>query len=131
MPRNSLAKRILTSRLFLVLLAGILLLFAIGFLKAFWQDRQIQKEIKRLEDVKAQLETMSSKLDHQLKEAESAAFVEKEARLRLGLVIPGEREVRLLEIAEKVTSSASSAAGKVKVPNYRLWWQYFFNSVKK
>lgn len=132
MPRNSLAKRILSSRLFLVLLAGILLLFVVGFFRAFWQDRQIRKEIAQLEQVRKQYEEGKIKMIDRLKEAESPAFIEKQARIYGGLVRPEEKSVMILETAKKVTTSSlqdvNSSEGKTA--NYKFWWRYFFGPNK-
>ena len=130
MPRNSLAKRILSSRLFLVVLAGILLLFVVGFFRAFWQDRQIRKEIAQLEQVRKQYEEGKIKMTDRLKEAESPAFLEKQARIYGGLIKPEEKSVMILEAAKKVATSSPQDANDSaqQASNYKLWWQYFFKS---
>ena len=128
--RNSLAKRILGSRLFLVLLALILLLFVVGFFRAFWQDRQIRKEIAQLEQVKKQYEEGKIKMIDRLKEAESPAFIEKQARIYGGLVKPEEKTVMILEGVKKIATSSPQDVddSENKTANYKLWWEYFFKS---
>lgn len=124
------AKRILTSRLFLVLLAGILLLFVVGFSRAFWQDRQIRKEITQLEQVRKQYEEGKIKMIDRLKEAESPAFLEKQARIYGGLVKPEEKSVMILEAAKRVATSSLQNAddSERETANYKFWWRYFFSS---
>ena len=106
------------------------MLFVVGFFRAFWQDRQIRKEIAQLEQVRKQYEEGKIKMTDRLKEAESPAFLEKQARIYGGLIKPEEKSVMILEAAKKVATSSPQDANDSaqQAANYKLWWQYFFKS---
>lgn len=71
-----------------------------------------------------EVEAQHARLKSKLSEAQSAAFVEKEARNKLGLVKPGE----VVVLVGQGVSSASSdilQVGQV-LPRWQQWWQLFF-----
>ena len=65
-----------------------------------------------------------------LKEAESPAFIEKQARIYGGLIKKKEKTVMILEGVKKVATSSLQDAddSEQKTANYKLWWEYFFKS---
>ncbi|MBI5370344.1 septum formation initiator family protein [Candidatus Uhrbacteria bacterium] len=121
-------------------------LILIGFLgftlgREWWHARDIQREINHLQ---AQADTLT-KRNSELAELQSAvqtqSFIEREARLKLGLKKPGEEVV---VIQPRETSGTPNAEQQVdgsdplhlvipketsrpQVPNATKWWYYFFN----
>ena len=79
-------------------------------------------EVQRLESQRGQLADL---LEH----ADSPEFLEREARLRLGLQKPGESVLIIRDGAPGTASTApvNSTASPPPAPsNVRRWWQHFF-----
>lgn len=81
------------------------------------------KNLKALEGDVASLEKEQEELKKKLREAETDAFVEKEARERLGYVKPGEKIVIVPK--QKESSERQSVLGDFssaeKIPCWRKW----------
>jgi cell division protein FtsB len=109
-----------------VVRTGILalsVLIAIGIIRSvitIWQKRGIVTE--RSAVLKAE-EAKHADLEQKLREATSAAFVERVARENLGLVKEGEQVV----ILDKSKLSNGNNQEKIpEVPSWKLWWKLFF-----
>ena len=63
-------------------------LFSFG--QVYWQAFQLDQEILRYEQEKQELVAEREELEAEIEEMDSAAFIERQARQRLGLVKPGE-----------------------------------------
>lgn len=119
--RKSFSKRLFSSRIFLVLILILSLIFLIGFGKAFWRDYLINKEINALLQEKEKWEKNKLNLLNRLQDIKSPDFAEKEARLKFGLGQPGESLVIVSDRPQAVTTTEQR---NVKVQ--KGWWQYFF-----
>ncbi len=68
-------------------------------------------------------------LKYQINYFETYSFKEKEARAKLGYRAPGENVVSLpIDKSEDKVADSGLIESKLRVPNYKLWWEYFFNS---
>lgn len=122
---------------------AFLLLFLIGvFALSLWQTfGQISRGQKRLADVKQEVrQTIENKekLKTEIVEKSRPAYIEREARNRLNLILPGERIVILPLESQALRSDSGQAATiastdsnnlgeKLKPePNWRRWWKLFF-----
>jgi len=127
--RRSKISNILKSRYFVIILTACLLIFLVGFAKAFWRDWQIRKEIAQLELTRQQLEQKKIQILDYLKESEGGSYAEKEARLNFGLVKPGETAVIINDYEKlevKSTNTSFEREEKIKISNIKKWWYYFF-----
>ena len=89
-----------------------------------WQTNQT---VSKLKTEMATLEVENQNLQSQIAYYQTNSFKEKEARRKLGLVKPDEKVVIISK--EPPTDSANNpqeTPSESKLPNYQLWWQFFF-----
>jgi len=107
------------------LIIGVVSVFvSVGLVRSIighWQKRTIvtdRQEAYRLEQARNQ------ELTRKLEEATSSAFVEKQAREKLGLVKPGDTIV-LLDTSQnpELNDQINTDDG---IPNWKKWWKLFF-----
>lgn len=108
---------------FRFLILGVSILVIISLSQAIfraWQKRDIVKEKKQ--ELTA-LQQDNTRLKNELEEAQSPAFIERQARDKLGLVKEGEVVVLL----NNASGEASRTSAVVDIfPQWRLWWKLFF-----
>ena len=124
---TGLLKGLFKSGIFLLLAGAVAGIFLFGFIKAFWQDYQIKKEINQLMQEKEKWEKNKLVSLAKLQEIKNGDFAEREARLKFGLGKEGEK----LVIINSVGAATSSAKKGVKTSgtlafNPKNWWNYFF-----
>jgi cell division protein FtsB len=104
---------------------GIISIFlAIGLTRSIfnhWHKRTVVDE--RQEALKRE-EARHAELIDKLEEATSSAFIEKEAREKLGLVREGETIV-LLDTSS-APGSTDESLSKDTTPTWKKWWKLFF-----
>ena len=116
--------KIFHTKLFRILFLTVCVLVAIGIIRSvvtIWQKRGIVAERKAVLQAE---EAKNSELERRLIEATSAAFIERVAREKLGLVKEGETVV----ILDKSRLDSASSSGNVthQIPLWKRWWQLFF-----
>lgn len=129
MPENK-WKSFFGSRLFLcgAFALTIFLLFVYG--RAYYQDFQIQEEIKRMRDEVARLEIKKMESLEVLKYVKTPAFLEARARTEFNLVKPGEK----VAVINKNAAAPADRQTEIKVvesdnmPIFLRWWRYFFKN---
>jgi cell division protein FtsB len=84
------------------------------------QLQQLNKEIAQLDAENGEYSSLIAKLG-------TSAFVEREARLKLGYQKPGEQTLVLQDISTASTDAVSAPAD-APTTNPGRWWQYFFGS---
>jgi len=137
-PQKNFLRRVLELRLFLVVNLLILLFLTLSFGREFFRDYQIQHEIQALQDKAEELETRNLEVTQLNAGFETEMFLEEEARLRLGLVDPGEQVVVILDEqndqgsmindqASEELKTQNSQLTTVAVSNPKRWYHYFFN----
>jgi len=84
------------------------------------QLQQLNKEIAQLDAENGEYSSLIAKLG-------TSAFVEREARLKLGYQKPGEQTLVLQDISTASTDVVSAQAD-APTTNPGRWWQYFFGS---
>lgn len=114
----------------LLLLAGCgALVFVISAMVRETQRRNaVASEIHAMESEIAKLEQQRARVSDLLKQAETPDFLEREARLRLGLQKPGETVLIVPEGAGRATATAGETQGASVAPssNAAKWWQRMF-----
>ncbi len=141
MIRNEpLLKRIFRWRLFFVV--NVLFLFLLGFTfgREYLKTREIQKEIDGLQAQADALEVKNLSMNELSTAIQTQSFIEREARLKLGMKKPGENVVIFTDDAganeDLVVDEANpnDPLGLVRVvedrktiPNATKWWYYFFH----
>lgn len=128
--RLPLFKRILSSRLFLVISIIVLVLIGVALSKEIYRETQVRKETNSLESEISRLTKRNSELSELILYFNTVGFEEKQARLKLGLQKPGEKVVILPEAGningELGTVSGELPAAASELSNPKKWWNFFF-----
>jgi cell division protein FtsB len=120
-----------------VLAVNLLLLvfLSVSFGRELWRNRQVQKSIAELERQSQALEARNVEIARINTELESETFLEREARLRLGLVRPGERVFILDGPAPQATAATIGTVDDrdteeepIAEGNLKRWYWYFFHT---
>jgi len=75
----------------------------------------------------AALEVEVGDIQNKINYYRTSSFKEKEAREKLGYKAPGENVISLpIDQENDKVSDSSISEVKIKTPNYRYWWSYFF-----
>ena len=125
-----LVRHLFRQRLFLLLNLVLFLFLAFSFGREFMRNRQIQQSIAQLESQARYLEIRNTEIAQLNAELESEQFLEKEARLRLGLAKPGERVVIISNGSDGdvIPRDQDNELALSTIPNLQLWWMYFFDT---
>lgn len=112
---------LIRSRLFLFGGTALALLIAVSAGREFYANWTMEREINALEDEAKRLESRRLELLELAKRLESGDFLEEQARLELGLQLPGET------VAVVRTGEVVAAAPERQAPqsNPARWWSYF------
>ena len=110
------------SRLFSVLLVILLLLSMVKVVREAMVRYAINKEISTLENQLNDLESKSDKIGNMIAYLHTDQYIEKEARIKLNLVKPGEKQINFTSS----TDGAELATMAKASPNYIKWFNYFF-----
>lgn len=119
-------------RLRLLLLVFFALVMVVGTrLIGEWRKRQvIEDEISRLLEEAKRLENRNLEILEMSKQLTTEEFLEREARLKLGLQKPGE-SVAILEGVEGASETVlGPESGASRLGNAQRWWFYFFDHQK-
>ena len=102
--------------------------------KVIWSNYNLQESIKNLNQQIAILNEEKKNLENLNLYYQSDSFKELEARRKLGLKAPGEKVMVLAvtptpqnfsEELEKEKESTALKTGEDRIPNWRLWWEFF------
>lgn len=140
-PRQSFVRRLLGLRLFLVVNVLVLFFLALSFGKEFVHNYEIQQEISQLQAQADQLAAHNFQVQQLSQVMQTESYVEREARLKLGLSKPGEQLVVVGQkdanaapqpvqddpVAKNVTLDAPPAGSETAIANPKKWWYYFFD----
>lgn len=108
------------------------LVFSFG--REFVRDYSIRQEIAALEAEKASLEAENSDITSFMASIQTETYIEREARIKLGLAKPGEQVVVLPSSGE--ANQGQDESGSVveitmadlsSIANPSKWWYYFFD----
>ncbi len=120
----------------LVLIGGIVILglFSLSLGREVIRKRDLNKEIYSLEEEIKRLEKNKEEFSELIDYLSTEAFIEQEARLKLGLQKEGESLVIIPDNAFNIVEREGQADGKTnsmsiknREDNSYKWWQYFFN----
>lgn len=108
--------------------AVVFLLSAWGFAGEYSRDRDLSAEIVRLQSQAADLEAANVQAAQQSRDLASDQAAEREARLKLGLMRPGEEVVVVRGAPTTASSDVSDAVpASPPLPIWRKWLKYFFH----
>jgi cell division protein FtsB len=114
---------------FIVLLLIIYLMAIVGktILDNYYSNKGISDQEQKLLNLENELEYLENEIVYY----NSQSFKEKQARAKLGYMLPGEKIISvpkdvLLE-KEKVLLDGEGTEESYDSPNYTYWYKYFFN----
>lgn len=117
----------------LLLNVGILVFVAWGFSGEYVRDRKLQEEIDSLQMVAEELERSNLELVDARRRFSGKGQLEREARLKMNLMKPGEQVVVIKDplVSGAIEAKRSGSAPDVRDPkfrssNIRKWMEYFF-----
>ncbi|MFH1253553.1 MAG: septum formation initiator family protein [Candidatus Uhrbacteria bacterium] len=141
--KTSWFQRLFGRRSFLLINLVILFFLVFSFGREFARNWEIQKEIGDLEARAETLKAQHMEIEQLVSLTQTEAFLEKEARLKLGMNKPGEQIVVISGTADKAAVSLNSEAvngqlsdedlinsSPVAIANPQKWWYYFFDTQK-
>lgn len=123
MHRRS-TRSLLTSKGLLVVAAAAIVVTVSAMVREGQRRKMVAKEIRTMQEEVARLEQQRNRLGDLIRSAEGPEFLEREARLRLGLQRPGES---VLIVPESAGASPGSATTPEASPsNPQKWWKHIF-----
>lgn len=128
--KHGLIKKLFASRVFLLTAVVILIILGIAYLRAYYQNYQIQAEIKQMLEESGKLENKNAELRGLLERVKQNDYVEEKARTELGLIKAGENETIILGNHRTASSSGQTESAVLESAhpsNPQQWWNYFFN----
>ncbi|MCX6809086.1 MAG: septum formation initiator family protein [Candidatus Berkelbacteria bacterium] len=112
----------------LVLFAFVVyLLFIVGKTVAsnYNSNKDLAVDEAKLTEMEDQIVSLQNEINYQ----QTNSFREKEARAKLGYKAPGEKIIALpVDTEAEKQADSGMAAPTIQIPNYRLWWQFFFEN---
>lgn len=129
MMRRTPSRSLLTSKIALLVGCAVVVLVIVATVRESQRRRSIQREIRSIEDEIARIEQQRERLTDLVEHAGSSEFLEREARLRLGLQRPGETVLIVPDAAtgSETAGEGSPEPGEAPPSNLRKWWQYIFH----
>lgn len=131
--QRGLGKRILSSKVLLLISLFILIYFSVNLIKEVINRRDLQREVNKLQAEIDGLEGRNKELGSLIEYFKTMDFVEKEARLKLNLRKPGEHIIIVPEEKEEDTKPEGQVSSLIKAEiktasNPQRWLNYFFES---
>jgi len=129
MMRRVTSRSLLASKIVLLVGCAGVILVVVATVREAQRRRSVQKEISSIEEEIARIEQQRERLTDLVGHAGSPAFIEREARLRLGLQRPGETVLIVPESTGGTKPPGEASAVPVEEPssNLRKWWRYVFH----
>ena len=127
--RRTPSRSFLTSKIALLVGCAVVVLVIVATVREAQRRRSIQGEIRAIEDEIARIEQQRERLTDLVEHAGSPEFLEREARLRLGLQRPGETVLIVPDAATSAGAVGEGSPEPVEAPpsNLRKWWRYIFH----
>ena len=138
--RNQFYKRLLSFRYLLVINVVIIVLLSLSLGREVVRNYEIQSEINSLEAQAEGLAAENIEISDLYTAIQTESYIEREARLKLGMKKPGESVVVVQDDHEGVLMEETTTqtlensmqnliktVPKQELANTRKWWYYFFN----
>jgi cell division protein FtsB len=139
--RRTFIQRVIKWRFFFVVNLLLIIFLGMTLGREFFRTREIQNEINELQAQADSLSARNIMLSELQIAVQTESFIEREARLKLGMKKPGEEVVVVKdgEVEQKVAEGSSEGSedplglalwlqeDQPRVANATKWWYYFFN----
>lgn len=136
MARTSFIAKAFRSRWLLAGVFSVLVLSGLAFGRQYVHNRQIEQDIANLQKQADGLAANNLHISDLQNALQTESYLEREARLKLGLKKPGEHVVVIQDKAAAVPAfqslddlqaNAATPEAAPEVPNPKRWWAYFFD----
>jgi cell division protein FtsB len=118
--KTSWYKRFFNSNAFTIFLIIFFLFSLIKVTKELFIRYDINNEINELTEKKESLESSIKEINNHISFLQTDYYIEKEARLKLNLAKPGEKQINLLN------SEDEEIIHQDEISNISKWFNYFF-----
>ncbi|PLX26394.1 hypothetical protein C0580_00005, partial [Candidatus Parcubacteria bacterium] len=115
-------RKIFDSNIFTLFLVVLLILSFVKVTKELMIRKEINEEIQKMEEQLATVEGKNTEMEKLITYLNTDEYIEKQARLKLNLSKPGEKQVNIAGTDESVDIFAQDD----KTPNPIKWFNYFF-----
>lgn len=115
-------RKIFDSNIFTLFLVVLLILSFVKVTKELMIRKEINEEIQKMEEQLATVEGKNADMEKLISYLNTDEYIEKQARLKLNLSKPGEKQVNITGGDE----AADIFAQDDKTPNPIKWFNYFF-----
>lgn len=136
-PKQSFVQRVIRWRFFVVVNLVIALMIGMSLGREVVRNRTIAAEIYGLQQEAESLAARNIEISELRTAMQSESFIEREARLKLGMQLPGETVVVISDegTATTISDDPNDPLGLVidettnfdSVANTTKWWYYFFD----
>jgi cell division protein FtsB len=140
-PKNNLISRVLSFRYLIAINLVIIVLLSLSLGREVVRNYEIQSEIYQLQAQAESLAVKNSEISELYTAIQTESYIEREARLKLGMKKPGESVVVVQDAGqERVVSETEEGqvlesggilfiedVPREEVANVYKWWYYFFN----
>lgn len=134
-------KKFFRSKTFFLINVLVLFFLIFSFGREFVRNYAIHQQISEMEAKAAALREENLSISTLLSSIQTEAYIEREARLKLDKMKPGEKivviESQFLENSSSqidnstaVTELGLVEGGQIEVANPLKWWYYFFDPIK-
>ena len=93
--------------------------------KSYSRKRLVEQEIADIQREISDFEAKNKELQEMIIYLQSDQSLEEQARLNMGLKLPGETVAVIQDGPKNV--SATTTEKNIFLPNWQKWWQYFIN----
>lgn len=134
-PKQSFVQRVIRWRFFLVVNLVIVVLIGASLGREVVRNQTIASEISALEEEAQSLAARNIEISELRTAMQTESFIEREARLKLGMQLPGEQVVVITDEYVGGEAGEEDPLGLVigedttfvTVANPAKWWYYFFD----
>ena len=123
--KGNIVARLLTSRLFLIILIVIAILIAIAYARLYYEDYKVREEIESLQSEIQSLEHRELESLQLLEFVKTDDFVDRAAREQLEMKAPGENVVVINNRETAKITKTAEHAKTVDISNPKKWWLHF------
>ncbi len=119
---------IFSARVIRLIVIGISAVLVVNLSRSIWDLWKRRDILGERQAVLGRLDEENKRLQRELEKAQSPAFIEQEARNRLGLGREGEGVILIRPIRPITQSDQLNTEEKheEKLPKWKRWWKLFF-----
>ena len=126
MKEESKIRQLFNSKTLTITVLALIVLLVLAFFRDKVRQEDLTSELGKKESDIVELESERIRLAEMVDILESSDYIEREARLRLGLVKPGEKVISVPDGAMPHVASTTIQIIESRGSNARQWFEYFF-----